>query len=66
MIQKNINGLEFIYKDIKSENLNPVLELYKGKNYINILNKFIYDCITNLNTKIFIFQSFLNMKKLIK
>lgn len=56
MIQKNINGLEFIYKDIKSENLNPVLELYKGKNYINILNKFIYDCITNLNTKIFSFK----------
>lgn len=33
--------------------LSPILELYRGKIYATILKSFIYNCISNLGTKIF-------------
>ena len=46
---------EFCSKTIEKSNteLSPILELYRGKVYANILKSFIYNCITNLGTKIF-------------
>ena len=43
----------YSYLPIKTDELNPILELYRGKIYANILKSFIYSCINNLGTKIF-------------
>ena len=43
----------YSYLPIKTEELNPILELYRGKIYANILKSFIYSCINNLGSKIF-------------
>ena len=46
-------NITYSYLPIKTGELNPILELYRGKIYANILKTFIYSCINNLGTKIF-------------
>lgn len=48
------NKNKYITNITNSENiLSPILELYRGKLYSNILKNFIYNCTYNLGTKIF-------------
>ena len=46
-------NIKYSYKPNKSQELNPILELYRGKIYANILKSFIYNCTKELGTKIF-------------
>lgn len=46
-------NIKFSYSKFVFNELNPILELYRGKIYANILKSFIYNCTTNLGTKIF-------------
>ena len=48
-----LEHIKFSFKKLETDELNPILELYRGKLYANILKSFIYNCIHNLNTKIF-------------
>ena len=53
-IKSNEIRNEFTTNITNSETeLSPVLELYRGKVYATILKSFIFNCITNLGTKIF-------------
>ena len=46
--------MKFFYQNSQQNNeISPILELYRGKVYANILKSFIYNCINNLGTKIF-------------
>ena len=46
-------NIKFSYKPNKDTELNPILELYRGKIYANILKSFIYYCTKTFGTKIF-------------
>jgi len=41
------------YSEKKTNNVEPILELYKGKLYCNIIRYFINECIETFGTKIF-------------
>ena len=43
----------FSYKEQKSNNLEPLLEIYKGKLYSYLVKIFINDCVETLGTNIF-------------
>jgi hypothetical protein len=47
----NNNILQYVEK--KTNNVDPILELYNGKLYCNIIKYFITECIHNFGTKIF-------------
>lgn len=49
------NSLDIKYEYVNNNDseLNPILELYRGKIYANILKSFIYNCINYLGTEIF-------------
>ena len=49
----NQNNLKFLYRTNPETELNPVLELYRGKIYCNILKNFIFISIKNLGKEIF-------------
>lgn len=49
----DINNLKFLYRTNPETELNPVLELYRGKIYCNILKNFIFISIKNLGKEIF-------------
>tara|TARA_B100001287_G_C22638176_1_gene508704 strand:+ start:98 stop:1384 length:1287 start_codon:yes stop_codon:yes gene_type:complete len=56
METKNKNLVNDFIKNEKynmNEKISPILELYRGKVYANILKSFIYNCVNNLGTKIF-------------
>ena len=46
-------NIKYSYSPINTDELNPILELYRGKIYANILKSFIVSCVNNLGTKIF-------------
>ena len=46
-------NIKYSYKKNKDQELNPILELYRGKVYAFILKSFIFNCTENLGTKIF-------------
>lgn len=46
-------NIKFYYKDNKSQELNPLIELYRAKLYLSIVKVFINTCIKNFGTKIF-------------
>lgn len=46
-------NIKYSYSPINTDELNPILELYRGKIYANILKSFIFSCVNNLGTKIF-------------
>jgi len=46
-------NINYSYKPNNCQELNPILELYRGKIYANILKSFIYNCTKELGTKIF-------------
>ena len=48
-----LEHIKFSFRKLETNELNPILELYRGKLYANILKSFIYNCTQNLNTKIF-------------
>ena len=45
------SNIMYSYKPNKDQELNPILELYRGKIYANILKSFIWHCTSNLGTK---------------
>lgn len=45
--------IKYSYKKNKEQELNPILELYRGKVYAYILKSFIFNCTDNLGSKIF-------------
>ena len=56
METKNKNLVNHFIKNEKynmNEEISPILELFRGKVYANILKSFIYNCVNNLGTKIF-------------
>ena len=50
------NDLKFYYKENKATELNPLIELYRGKLYLSILKFFIGKCTEKFGTKIFSFK----------
>ena len=52
-INKNINFFSTQITNSNNADISPILELYRGKVYANILKSFIYNCTNNLGTKIF-------------
>ena len=52
-INKNINFFSTQITNSDNAEISPILELYRGKVYANILKSFIYNCTNNLGTKIF-------------
>tara|TARA_B100001093_G_scaffold509074_2_gene572420 strand:- start:54 stop:1349 length:1296 start_codon:yes stop_codon:yes gene_type:complete len=50
---EEVNNLKFSYISKQDENLSPILELYRGKVYSNILKNFISSCTEKLNSHIF-------------
>ena len=46
-------NIKYSFKKNKEQELNPILELYRGKVYAYILKSFIFNCTENLGTKIF-------------
>ena len=48
--------LKFLFKENKENELNPLIELYRGKLYLNILKFFISRCTEKFSTKIFSFK----------
>ena len=51
-VLENDNIKYSFHKNVEKE-LNPILELYRGKVYAFILKSFIFNCTDNLGTKIF-------------
>ncbi len=47
------SNIKYSYQKNKDQDLNPILELYRGKVYAYILKSFIFNCTENLGTKIF-------------
>lgn len=52
-INKNTNFFSTQITNSNNAEISPILELYRGKVYANILKSFIYNCTNNLGTKIF-------------
>ena len=47
------NDTKYLYSPNNNSELNPILELYRGKMYISLLKLFIHVCIEHLGKKIF-------------
>ena len=52
-INKNTNFFSTQITNSDNAEISPILELYRGKVYANILKSFIYNCTNKLGTKIF-------------
>ena len=55
------SSIKYSYQKNKYQDLNPILELYRGKVYAYILKSFIFNCTENLGTKMQTYWEFINV-----